>query len=196
MFFYVFINTYNNSLRVNLSFQSFQSQQRSCVFSFKILQIVPASTPAPVQNCSVSPTLPSSPNTLVLKCLPGWDGGLTQTFTLKVLEGKNYTAKHKGSGYRKFASSSGDYTATDKVEEWISGGYIKDKKAQTIVSGEDYDGRERASRTNLGKGVLAVLSGQRSPHFTVSGLAAGQEYVLKVRYLVVFIFFTIACLIY
>ena len=136
-------------------------------------QVVPASTPAQVHNCSVSPTSPSSPNTLVLKCLPGWDGGLQQAFTLKVLLGKNDTSKQKAAvgGYDSRGAGS------EKAEEWITGASVRHVKDQTQEN--DLANSWKDVRP-LEKGVLAVLSGQNSPHFTVSGLAAGQEYILQV----------------
>ncbi|KAF2364232.1 CD80-like immunoglobulin C2-set [Trinorchestia longiramus] len=151
-------------------------QADPCVF-----QVVPASNPASVHNCTVSATSPSSPNTLVLKCLPGWDGGLEQSFTLKVMEGKNFSARSRLNELgRKEEGSSG------QMEEWIRGGsvgYIKDQRQTSQASFDDGLGRKDDSRlrgTPSEKGVLAVLAGQSSPHFTVSGLAAGQEYVLQV----------------
>lgn len=153
------------------------------VYVVILRQVVPASTPASVHNCTVSPTSPSSPNTLVLKCLPGWDGGLEQTFTLKVMEGKNFSSNRRGNGFGKQQDSISP--SKGGAEEWISGGavqYIKDQRQSSGEPahdlGERGSGRQRGSSPE--KGVLAVLAGQTSPHFTVSGLGAGQEYILQV----------------
>lgn len=141
--------------------------------------MVPASTPASVFNCTVSPTSPSSPNTLVLKCMPGWDGGLTQTFTLKVMEGKNFSAKSRTNELNRNDVNK----SPEKMEEWIRGGSVRYIKDQRQTAKDNFhnsldDSRHREMPQE--KGVLAVLTGQSAPHFTVSGLAAGQEYILQV----------------
>ena len=130
---------------------------------------MPASAPASVANCSVSATSPSSPNTLVLKCQPGWDGGLEQTFTLKVLEGKNNYSSNRGEDINGKPHQS---VAFGRLEEWISSGSSLPLGKGAVPPARD--------AVPLQAGVLAVLAGQTVPHFTVSGLAAGREYLLRV----------------
>ncbi|KAJ8711949.1 hypothetical protein PYW08_008903 [Mythimna loreyi] len=55
-------------------------QKRPCVF-----QIVPAARPSPPRNCTAKRLLLRSEPHLSVKCTAGYDGGLTQHFTLDVL---------------------------------------------------------------------------------------------------------------
>ncbi|XP_018011209.1 nephrin [Hyalella azteca] len=55
-------------------------QQRACVY-----QVVPAAVPEQVHNCSAWHNSSAS-GQVVLRCWPGWDGGLQQTFSLEVLD--------------------------------------------------------------------------------------------------------------
>ncbi|KAK8378713.1 hypothetical protein O3P69_009430 [Scylla paramamosain] len=54
-------------------------QVQPCVFL-----IVPAAAPEPVHNCSVWHNASSAAGEVLVRCSPGWSGGLTQTFTLRV----------------------------------------------------------------------------------------------------------------
>ncbi|CAB3233125.1 unnamed protein product [Arctia plantaginis] len=55
-------------------------QKRPCVF-----QIVPAARPSPPRNCTAKRVQTSVEPYLSVKCMAGYDGGLTQHFTLDVL---------------------------------------------------------------------------------------------------------------
>ncbi|XP_012545535.1 neural cell adhesion molecule 2 isoform X2 [Bombyx mori] len=52
-------------------------QKRPCVF-----QIVPAARPSPPRNCTTNRVLKNNLAYLAVKCVAGYDGGLTQHFTL------------------------------------------------------------------------------------------------------------------
>ncbi|XP_063383195.1 hemicentin-2-like [Cydia fagiglandana] len=55
-------------------------QKRPCVF-----QIVPAARPSPPRNCTANRVLKSGEAFLSVRCLAGYDGGLSQRFTLDAL---------------------------------------------------------------------------------------------------------------
>ena len=97
----------------------------------------------------MSPTSPSPPNTLVLKCLPGWDRGLQPAFTLKVLLGKNDTSKQKAAvgGYDSRGAGS------EKAEEWITGASVRHVNDQTQENDLANSWKDVGL---LEKGVLAV----------------------------------------
>lgn len=54
-------------------------QLRPCVF-----KIIPAAKPEPVRWCTAERNASMPISYMVLACVPGWDGGLNQTFTLEV----------------------------------------------------------------------------------------------------------------
>ena len=56
-------------------------ESKPCVF-----HIIPAGKPDPVSNCTVSNQTHSS---FIVSCIPGFDGGLTQLFGLKVINSEH-----------------------------------------------------------------------------------------------------------
>ncbi|KAG6462567.1 hypothetical protein O3G_MSEX013339 [Manduca sexta] len=55
-------------------------QRRPCVF-----QIVPAARPSPPRNCTANRITKNTEQYLTVRCISGYDGGLTQHFTLDVI---------------------------------------------------------------------------------------------------------------
>ncbi|XP_072933154.1 neural cell adhesion molecule 1-like [Epargyreus clarus] len=55
-------------------------QKKPCVF-----QIVPAARPSPPRNCTANRVLKNGEAFLTVKCIAGYDGGLSQHFTLEAL---------------------------------------------------------------------------------------------------------------
>ncbi|KAK9498254.1 hypothetical protein O3M35_004110 [Rhynocoris fuscipes] len=56
-------------------------QAEPCTF-----QLVPASKPSPLHNCTLRSTVNATGDWLEVECMPGYDGGLTQTFHLEAVD--------------------------------------------------------------------------------------------------------------
>ncbi|XP_050730811.1 neural cell adhesion molecule 2-like [Eriocheir sinensis] len=69
------------------------NQPQPCVFL-----IVPAAAPEPVHNCSVWQNASSAAGEVVVRCSPGWSGGLTQTFTLAVHTARRVAGRPEAGG--------------------------------------------------------------------------------------------------
>lgn len=69
-------------------------QKRPCVF-----QIVPAARPSPPRNCTAKRTLKSNEAYLVVKCMAGYDGGLSQHFTLDAVGDTSRTLVNTTASY-------------------------------------------------------------------------------------------------
>ncbi|KAF2361538.1 CD80-like immunoglobulin C2-set [Trinorchestia longiramus] len=54
-----------------------------------VMQIVPAAKPEKVRNCEVFNNASMPRSVALASCLPGWDGGLAQTFTLEIRESRH-----------------------------------------------------------------------------------------------------------
>ncbi|KAA0203440.1 hypothetical protein HAZT_HAZT010522, partial [Hyalella azteca] len=54
-----------------------------------VMQIVPAAKPEKARNCEVFNNSSMPRSVALVSCLPGWDGGLAQTFTLEVRESRH-----------------------------------------------------------------------------------------------------------
>ncbi|XP_018028212.1 uncharacterized protein LOC108683411 [Hyalella azteca] len=90
------------------------------------------------------------------------------------MEGKNFSAKSRLNGLGRNDAEDGN------IDEWIRGGSVRYIKDQRQTPATKLDSSSRGVEDSRLRTPPAVLTGQSSPHFTVSGLAAGQEYVLQV----------------
>ncbi|XP_018321411.1 hemicentin-1 isoform X2 [Agrilus planipennis] len=67
---------------------SIGKQAKPCVF-----QVIPASKPSPLSNCTLQGAANDSSRLLDIECRPGYDGGLPQTFVLEAYDSRTMTLR-------------------------------------------------------------------------------------------------------